>query len=100
MANFSSLKNKKKSNRLKGATLLFLLTVCVLVFSMGIVRGKCISKGYTLSKMATEIENCRLQAERIESDRISMVNKETLFSLASEKGFILMQEGKTFNVER
>ncbi len=99
MSNFSAL-NKKRGNHFKEMTLLFVVCVGIIVFAMGITRGRCISKGYDLSGMAAEIEQRRIRIERSEAARSAMLSKEVLFPLATDKGFILMQEGKTFNVQR
>jgi hypothetical protein len=93
-------RNNDEKSWLKGVTLLFFLLLCAEVFALGIVRGKCISKGYELSTMAKQIEEKKLSLEVTESERLSYLNKDNLFSIAARKGFVLKQEGKTFNVER
>jgi hypothetical protein len=90
----------KTGGWLKGVTLLFFLLLCAEVFALGIVRGKCISKGYELSAMTKQIEERKLSLEMAESERLNYLNKDKLFSIAAGKGFVLKQEGKTFNVER
>ncbi len=92
--------NRKKTSINKGATVFFALFLCGVLFTMGIIRGKCISKGYELSFMAQQIEDRRIELEKLEGTKLGYVNKEKLFPLASERGFIMMQEGKTFNVGR
>ena len=99
MNNFEGL-NKKRGVCFKELTLIFILCVGIIVFAMAIVRGRCISKGYDLSNMAAEIEQRRIRIEQYEVALSSMVSKEILFPLAADKGFIFMQEGKTFNVQR
>ncbi|MDR2105031.1 MAG: hypothetical protein LBP51_04670 [Deferribacteraceae bacterium] len=93
-------KRQDSSSWLRGATLLFFLLLCAEVFALGIVRGKCISKGYELSTLAKSIEVKKLAIESAESERLNYISKDKLFNIASQKGFVLKQEGKTFNVER
>ncbi|MDR2400361.1 MAG: hypothetical protein LBD73_01760 [Deferribacteraceae bacterium] len=92
--------NGFKGGWLKGVTLLFFLLLCAEVFAMGLVRGKCISKGYELSSLAKQIELKKLTLEVTEGERLNYISKDKLFSIAAQKGFVLKQEGKTFNVER
>ena len=99
MKNFDAL-NKKKGNYFKEMTLLFVLCVGVILFAMGMVRGRCISKGYDLSRMTEEIEQRRVSIDKFEASRSAVISKEILFPLATDRGFVLMQDGKTFNVQR
>ena len=91
---------KEKKTYFKETTVFFGLTLSVLLFSMVIIRGQCINKGYELSGMASEIEGKRIEYEAVEAERLRSYNKEHLFVLAAERGFVLMQEGKTYNVGR
>ncbi|MDR2884431.1 MAG: hypothetical protein LBV09_04925 [Deferribacteraceae bacterium] len=89
----------KADRNLKLLTILTIICAAFLVFSIGTVRTKCISKGYELSRLTDTLEERRISIERIEADRSAMVSKEKLYPIAAERGFILRQEGKTFNVQ-
>jgi hypothetical protein len=93
-------KERSRGGWLKPVTVLFFILLCAEVFTMGIVRGKCISKGYELSAMSKQIETRKLSLETVESERLNYISRDKLFSIAAQKGFVLKQEGKTFNVER
>jgi hypothetical protein len=97
MNQFVSLSGR--NNRTKGIMLLFLVCMAFMVFAMGIVRGKCITKGYELSRMVGTLESMRIDMEKIEADRSVIVSKEQLYPVAYRYGFIFRQEGKTFNVQ-
>ena len=99
MKNLDEL-NRSKKSYFKEITLIFIICIGVVIFAMGIVRGRCISKGYALSNMAEEIERRKIRIDRYEASRSNMISKEILFPLAADKGFIFMEEGKTFNVQR
>ena len=92
--------SKEKKTYFKEATVVFALVLSVLLFAMVIIRGQCINKGYELSGMASRIEEKRIDYESVEAERMRAYNKEHLFVLAAERGFVLMQEGKTYNVGR
>ena len=91
--------NKCRNNHFKVTTLAFIVFVGFLVFTMGIIRGRCISEGYVLSNMAEEIEHRKILIDKCEASRSAMISKEILFTLAGRE-FIFMEEGKTFNVQR
>ena len=99
MKNYETV-NKKKGGYFKETTLFFVICVGIVLFATGIVRGRCISRGYDLSRMAEEIEQRRINTDKLETVRSAMISKEILFPLAADRGFILMQDGKTFNVQR
>ncbi|MDR0454779.1 MAG: hypothetical protein LBH05_08215 [Deferribacteraceae bacterium] len=92
--------NKKKGNFFKEITLLFVICVGIVLFATGVVRGRCISIGYDLSRMSEEIEQLRVRIDNSEASRSAVISKEILFQLATDSGFILMEDGKTFNVQR
>ncbi|MDR2869932.1 MAG: hypothetical protein LBV04_05750 [Deferribacteraceae bacterium] len=83
----------------KAITLMFVIVAVSLLFVTGIVRGQCISKGYELSALADSVEQQRIAMERAESSRSKILSKENLFLLANQKGFVMMSEGRTFNVQ-
>jgi hypothetical protein len=90
----------KQKGHIKSATAIFLLLGTVLLFSISIIRGQCINKAYELSALDKYMGQRRMDYEQIESERLRDFNKERLFVLAGERGFVLMQEGRTYNVGR
>lgn len=80
-------------------TFVFAVIFISLVFAMSIVRSQCIGAGYELSQLSSEVEKRRIVIESIEARQAKVLNKEALFNTAMERGFILMSEGRTFNVQ-
>lgn len=82
------------------ATFIFLVMAASVLFAVSMVRGQCINKGYELSKKAALIGERKLDLERAEAESSVMLGKKRLFNMANERGFVYMQEGKTYNVEQ
>ena len=93
------IKNQLLNIDKKLATFIFAITLVILLFTMSIIRGQCISTGYELSKLTDDVEKRRIKIESLEALQARVLNKEALFNAATERGFILMNEGRTFNVQ-
>ena len=83
----------------KAITFVFIVLSISLLFVTGLVRGQCIAKGYELSRLSGDVEQRRIAMERIDGNRPKILSKENLFALASQKGFVMMGEGRTYNVQ-
>jgi cell division protein FtsL len=90
----------EKEGGLVSVTFVFALLVVAVLFATQVNRMKCTNAGYHHSELTKEIDKLKLRLEKVENERLELVNKERLFPIAAQKGYVLKQEGNTYNVVR
>jgi cell division protein FtsL len=90
----------EKEDGLASVTFVFALLIVAVLFATQVNRMKCTNAGYYHSELTKDIDKLKLRLEKAENERLDLISKERLFPIAVQKGYVLKQEGNTYNVIR